>query len=152
VYVVTFFGPKIYGEIYSGNRITLNLTIFFEGKPISLDKAEVYCDFDNSSCELYSENGIYKTRGGKYGKYHFKVILPKGSLDGIENDIVLNLNYINTNSWYISKNNCIFNLYESNDTIVGDANVNVKYNDNNTENHNFNLINKDNVFNINWGL
>lgn len=150
-YIFISFGPMIWGKIYSGDRITVNLTLFFEGKQIPLEGVEVQCDFENSQCEFNAKNGTYKTEGGKYGKYHFKVLIPKVSVEGIENDITLDLNYINTNSWYISDSRCVINLYENGNAIMGDANVNVKYNNNTTTNHLFDLVSKDNVISITWG-
>lgn len=145
--------PIIKGHLYSGDHIVIDLTIFLDGKEVSLDNLSTTCRFENEICRVTSENGIYKTSGGEYGEYQFELVIPSQHLNGYEKDINLNLNYINSNDWYISKSDCIINLYtDGNGILSGNATINTKYNDNTSYNNKYDLKLIDHAIKINWGL
>lgn len=145
--------PIIKGHLYAGDHIAIDVTVFLDGKEVSLDNLSTTCSFENEICKVTSNNGVYKTSGGKYGEYLFQLVIPSERLDGYEKDITLNLDYINSNDWYISKSDCRINLYtDGNGTLSGNTTLNTKYNDNTSYNHKYDLKLIDNAININWGL
>jgi len=145
--------PIIQGKLYTGDRIKINLVVNYNGQKLSLDNLNATCIYQKKDNQIVkSNNGNYSTKGGGYGKYVFRIIIPEKYIDGYENDITIDLNYINTNNWYISNNDCIVNLINNNDILSGDFTVNTKYNDGTIEEHQSEIELIDNVININWGM
>ncbi|GKX31871.1 hypothetical protein SH1V18_43510 [Vallitalea longa] len=146
--------PRIQGHLYSKERITINLTVMLDGEKISLDNLNADCFHESEKCSVVSENGTYNTKGGSYGSYTFKIIIPSDRLSQYKDNITINLDYINSNNWYISKSNCIvyFNTNENGDIVGDKATIDIKYNDNTTQNYNKNIELEDNNLEIYWGL
>lgn len=145
--------PQIQGCIFLGKRINIDLTVMLDGEKISLDNLNSNCISEKQSCSVSSKNRIYKTRGGEYGQYSFSLTIPSERLGQNKSDITLNLNYLNTNSWYISESKCDIYLYTNKNTsiIAENAIIDVKYNDDTSQNYNQNIDLKNNSLNINWG-
>ncbi len=152
--VVFFIGiPRIRGHLYTGDRITVNLFVNFDGTAISLKDLNATCTYENKVDTIVNSlDGIYKTRGGEYGKYSFELIIPKDRLIGFDNDLLIKLDYLNTNNWYISESNCIIDLYTGENRIYGSSNVIVKYNDGTSDEYNKDIDMNNSVINVNWGL
>lgn len=145
--------PVIEGHTYNKDRIEIVVDVFLDGKKVSLESLKSVGSFEGKECEISSKDGIYKTRGGEYGEYKFNIDIPAKKLGDLKKDIELNLKYINSNNWYISKSNCIINLYTGdNGEIYGNASVFTDYNDGSSykNTYNWNIIK--NVIDINWGL
>lgn len=147
------FRPVINGKFYSGNRITVSLSIFLDDRELSLDNRNASCTYENETCSLKMENGTLQTKGGHYGEYCFKIIIPAGQLGEHANNLILNLNYLNANDWYISKSDCIIRLYTKEDnTISGNAVINTKYNDNSSKVNKYDINESVGEISLNWGL
>lgn len=146
--------PRIQGHIYSKDRITINLTVMLDGKKISLYGLNADCFHESEKCSVVSENGTYKTRGGNYGSYAFRIIIPSDRLDQYEDNITFNLDFHNTNNWYISNSNCtVYLSTNENGDIVGDkATIDINYNDNTSKKYNENIELQDDSLEISWGL
>ncbi len=145
--------PIIQDKLYTGDRIKINLAVNYNGQKISLDNINATCIYqEKNNYIVKSNNGNYSTKGGDYGKYVFRLIIPKKCIDGYENDITIDLNYINTNNWYISNSDCTVNLIYNNNILSGDFTVNTKYNHGTFEEHQSKIELIDNVININWGM
>jgi len=137
---------------FKGNRITVNLKVFVDDKELSLDQLFATCTFENKDCDVTSDSGTFHTAGGNYGLYKFTVTIPKERLDEYGDDILLNLNYLNANNWYISNSDCVIYLKTDNNTLTGKTEVTVKYNDNTSQNYINDVKSLDNSVDINWGL
>jgi len=137
---------------FKGNRITVNLKVFVDDKELSLDQLFVTCTFENKDCDVTSDSGTFHTAGGNYGLYKFTVTIPKERLDEYGDDILLNLNYLNANNWYISNSDCVIYLKTDNNMLTGKTEVTVKYNDNTSQNYIKDVKSLDNSVNINWGI
>ena len=137
---------------FKGNRITVNLKVFVDDKELSLDQLVVTCNFEKKACDVTSDNKTFHTAGGKYGLYEFTVTIPKERLDEYGKDILLNLNYLNANNWYISNSDCVIYLKTDNNMLTGKTEVTVKYNDNTSQNYIKDVKSLDNSVNINWGI
>lgn len=100
-------------------KITLHLSVYFNGQEVSLKNLDAACIYEeDKACEVISDNGVYKTNGGAYGRYAFEVVIPGERLTGYDKDIILHLNYINTNWRYISKSDCIVDITSKNEDRV----------------------------------
>ena len=145
--------PRIKGHLYGGDHITINLTVKLDGAPISLEGLNATCIYDNKTDNtVNSLDGTYKTQGGKYGSYSFEVTIPKDRLNDFDNDMIIKLNFLNANNWYISQSNCAIDLYASKNIISGSSNVIVKYSDGTSNEYNQEVELNNNAININWGL
>lgn len=58
------FGPVINGKFYSGNRITVLLSIFLDDRELFSDNIDAGCTYENETCRLKTENGTFETKGG----------------------------------------------------------------------------------------
>lgn len=93
----------IYGKLYSGNHIGINISIYYEGKQISLDDLEIKCvNPQNQVEQIEKDNSGYSVKGGKYGRYIFTVTIPSVYVEAGEEDTIIALQYLNLNDWYIS--------------------------------------------------
>jgi len=137
---------------FKGNRITVNLKIFVDDKEISLDNLLATCTFEKKGCDVSSQSGTFKTAGGDYGLYKFTITIPKEQLNEYGNDILLNLNYLNSNNWYISNSDCVIHLKTDNNIISGESEVTVQYNDNTSQDYKKDIKSINDSIDINWGL
>lgn len=145
--------PRIKGHFYTGNRITINLKVISNGNEVLLNDLAVTGVYNDKNIDVISENGVYKTSGGNHGEYKIQLIIPKERINGCENDITLQLNYINANNWYISNSDCIVELdFDENGLISAEYSVYVSYNDNSSSEYKKNIKSKNNIISINWGL
>lgn len=145
--------PRIKGHLYRGDHITINLTVNLDGSAISLNNLNATCIYDNKAENtVNSLDGTYKTKGGRYGNYSFEIIIPKDRLIGYDNDMIIKLDYLNTNNWFISKSDCTIDLYTSENDISGRSFVRVKHNDGTSNEYNKDIELNNNAININWGL
>ena len=137
---------------FKGNRITVNLKVFVDDKELSLDQLFVTCTFENKDCDVTSDSGTFHTASGNYGLYKFTVTIPKERLDEYGDDILLNLNYLNANNWYISNSDCVISIKTDNNTLSGKAGVTVKYNNNAPKSYINDIKSIDNSIDINCGI
>lgn len=145
--------PRIRGHFYTGDRITINLKVISNGHEIALNDLVVTGVYNDKNLDVTSENGVYKTSGGNHGEYNFQLIIPKERINEYENDITLQLNYINANNWYISNSDCIVELdLNENGLISAEYSVYVLYNDNSSSEYKRNVEPNNNIINIYWGL
>ncbi|SEW26783.1 hypothetical protein [[Clostridium] fimetarium] len=149
IMIQTPIGQKYF---FKGNRITVDLKVFVDDKELSLDQLVATCTFEKKDCDITSDNGTFHTAGGNYGLYKFTVTIPKERLDEYGKDILLKLNYLNANNWYISNSDCVIYLKTDNNTLTGKTEVTVKYNDNTSQNYIKDVKSLDNSIDINWGL
>lgn len=147
------FGPVIKGKIYNGNRITLDLRIFLDDKELNPEHVSAVCTFENEIYNLESENGKFQTKGGNYGEYRFKIVIPVKQNIELKNDLILNLNFLNANDWYISESDCSIHLYTNqNNTFSGNAVIETKYNDKSSKTNKYDINEAAGEINLNWGL
>ncbi len=145
--------PRVQSYFYSGDRITLKLKVNLNGKEVSLENIDASCFYNNEKCEVASENGVYKTPGGKHGLYQFQLYLSQERLNGFNKDISFNFNYINANEWYISNSECEVELFSNEEGgLSGHAIAKVEYNDKSSENYRTEIELNENIINVNWGL
>ncbi|SEW22620.1 hypothetical protein [[Clostridium] fimetarium] len=144
--------PRVQSYFFNGNRTTINVKIFIDDKELSLDNLIASCIFEKKDCEVNSKNGTFTTAGGNYGMYKFTITIPQERLNEYGKDILLNLNYLNANDWYISNSDCVIYLKTDNDILSGKTEVNVKYNDHTSQNYKNDIKSLENVININWGI
>lgn len=158
----------IRGKLYSGNRIELDLSIYYNGNLITSDMINVTCTNPEGQKEKVVENvSKYSVKGGKYGKYYFYVTIKKDIDNNIENNeevskinnpkeiieetITLELQFLNSNDWYISKSDCIVEI----DSIGGKLNCNCKvsteYNDGTSSDYYEEKIIEDDIIRFSWG-
>ena len=124
--------PIIYGKLYSGNHIKLDFAISYEGKQLSTDDFKVECinpEDDNES--ISKEGSKYAVEGGEHGAYKFIVTVDAAKIndESIEDNIVIELKYINANDWYISDNNCVIEIQNVDGLLNCDCKINTEYND-----------------------
>lgn len=146
--------PRLVGNLFNGNHITINLVVSLDEKEISLDNLKANCIYERKdNCIVKSDNGSYKTIGGEYGLYEFEIVIPSERLEGYTKDIILNLNYLNTNNWYISDSDCkVVLTTDENDVISSTFTVKTKYNDKTSKEYKDNAEVIDNIIDINFGL
>ncbi|GMQ57197.1 hypothetical protein AN1V17_15920 [Vallitalea sediminicola] len=144
---------QIQSYIFGKDRITIHLKVILNGEEISLDTLSANCTFENRNCTVNSKTGTYTTKGGKHGQYSFNIIIPLERLS-YKSDVILNLNYINANSWYVSESNCIVYLHTNeNGNISADkAIISVKHNEKTSQNYIQNIEFVNSCLEINWGI
>lgn len=159
----------IRGKLYSGNRIELDLSIYYNGNLITSDMINVTCTNPEGQNEKVAENvSKYSVKGGKYGKYYFQVTIKKDIDNNIENSeevskisntkenieetITLELQFLKSNDWYISKSDCVVEI----DSIGGNLNcsckVSTEYNDGTSSDYYEEKVIEDNIVRFSWGL
>lgn len=136
--------PIIYGKLYSGNHIKLDLSIIYEGKQLELEKFKIECINPEGDIESINRDGNrYAVKGGEYGEYKFAVTISADILDEEniddntddnidyrrEDNIVIELQFINANDWYISDNNCIIEIQNIDGILNCNCKINTEYND-----------------------
>ena len=135
--------PIIYGKLYSGNHINIDLSINYEGKQLELDDFKVECINPEGDIESISKDGNkYAVKGGDYGEYKFVVTIDAKIFDeennityNTEDNIVIELQFINANDWYISDNNCVIEIQNADGALNCNCKINAEYNDGTTSNY-----------------
>ncbi len=127
------FYSVIEGKFYNGNRITLDASLTLDGENIDLEKCTVKCVTpQNKEATVTYEDGKYGVAGGEYGKYAFTISVPKELVEGADQNINIVLNYINSNSWYISNSDCDIDIIKDDNGYKAGLDVTTKYNDGNS--------------------
>lgn len=122
--------PRIYGKLYSGNHIKMDLSIYYEGNQISIDDLEVKCvNPQNLVSQIKKDGSKYSVKGGKYGRYIFTVTIPRIYIENGEEDIIIELQYLNSNDWYISDSECVIDIRNVDGLVSCNCKINTKYND-----------------------
>ena len=124
--------PIIYGKLYSGNHIKLDLSICYEGKELESEEFKVECINPEGDIESISIDGNkYAVKGGEYGEYRFVVTIESDILseENTDNNIVIELQFINANDWYISDNNCVIEIQNIDGVLNCGCKINTEYND-----------------------
>ena len=131
--------PIISGRLYSGNHINLDLSISYEGKQLETRDFKVECINPEGNIEFISKDGNkYAVKGGKYGEYRFLVIISTDilneeniddNIEYIEDNIVIELQFINANDWYISDSNCIIEIQNVDGALNCNCTIDTEYND-----------------------
>lgn len=117
---------KIYGKLYTGDHIELDLSIYYEGELITSDNIEITCiNPEGKNEQIDKEDLKYSIKGGEYGKYIFTVTIE----DKVQGDVVLELQFLNANDWYISNSNCIIEIQNDNGILNCNYKISTEYND-----------------------
>ncbi len=130
--------PIIYGKLYSGNHINLDLSISYEGRQLKTTDFKVECINPEGNIEKVSKaDNKYAVRGGEYGEYTFLVTIDTKIFDeeNIENNIVIEFQFINANDWYISDNNCVIEIRNIDGALNCDCTIDTEYNDGTSSNY-----------------
>lgn len=110
IFIYNIF-PIIYGKLYSGNHIGIDISIYYDEIQISLDDVEIKCvNPDNKVEQVEKKDATYSVKGGKYGRYIFTITIPGTHIKEGEENIIVELQYLNSNDWYISDTDCIINI------------------------------------------
>ena len=147
--------PIIYGKLYSGNHITLDLSINYGEKRLGIDDFKVECVNPKGEIETISiESDKYAVKGGEYGEYKFVLTIDGKILDedNTEDNIVIELQFINANDWYISDSNCLIEIYNIDDTLKCDCKINTEYNKGTSSNHYIGKIIENGKVVFSWGI
>ena len=119
---------RIYGKLYTGDHIELDLSIYYKGELLTSDCIDITCinpQGKHESIGKDAETSKYSVKGGEYGKYIFTVTIE----DKTEEPVVLELKFLNTNDWYISDNNCIIEIQNIDGILNCNCKINTEYND-----------------------
>lgn len=153
IIIITINFPIIQGKLYTGDHIKISLTINYNNQKLNLNNLNVTCTYqEKEDCKVTSNNGNYSIKGGEYGKYVFTIMIPKEHLVNYTDDLIIHLNYINTNNWYILNSDCTINLNHDNNILSGDFIVHTKYNDGTVQNDQKEIELTDGIINIDWGI
>ena len=147
--------PIIYGKLYSGNHIKLDLSVSYEGKQLEATDFDVECINPQGNIEKVSKDGSkYAVKGGKYGEYKF-ILTIDGKIfdeDNTEDNIVIELQFINANDWYISDNNCLIEIHNIDGELKCDCKVDTEYNKGTTSNYHIEKTIKNRKVEFSWGI
>ena len=122
--------PIVQGKLSFGNRINMAISIFYNGKQISMNEVEVSCKNPNDQpCDIEIQGSKYSVKGGAYGAYTYTITIPAKYMDNRNEDVAIELAYINANSWYISDSNCVITIEEQDGVSSCKCEVETKYND-----------------------
>lgn len=85
---------------------------------------------------MQHNNGVYTTEGGEYGLYNFVLTIPDA-----ENNktLVVDLDYINANDWYVADIICRIDVGTKNGCYVASADVCCIYNDDSKSEYDFEI-------------
>ena len=124
--------PMIYGKLYSGNHIKLDLTISYKGKQLDIDDYKIECINPEGKNESISKQGTqYAVKGGEYGRYSFVITINSNVMDEtvtqIE-EVIIELKFLNANDWYITNSNCVIEIENKEGLIKCDSKINTEYN------------------------
>ena len=123
--------PIIYGKLYSGNHIKLDLSICYEGKELESAYFKIECINPEGDIETISKDGNkYAVKGGEYGEYRFVVTIESDILSEENMDnMVIELQFINANDWYISDSNCVIEIQNVDGALNCNCTIDTEYND-----------------------
>ncbi len=122
--------PMIYGKLYSGNHIEMDFLVYYQGRQVDIDCLEIKCvNPQNQVCQIEKDGSKYGVKGGEYGRYIFTLTIPKSYIDDGQEDIVIELQYHNSNDWYISNSECTIDIRNVDGVVSCKCKVNTKYND-----------------------
>lgn len=137
--------PIIYGRLYSGDHINLDLSICYEGKQLEEDDYKIECINPEGKKESISKDAQqYSVRGGEYGCYRFIITIcsdvfgetvveleesGEEYIEHIKEEVIVELQFLNSNDWYISDSNCIIEIENIDGIRNCDCSINTEYND-----------------------
>ena len=137
--------PVIYGKLYSGNHIKLDLSIYYKGKQLEADDYKIECINPKGKNESISEEGIqYAVKGGEYGCYSFVITifshvmdekdvemetLDKTYIEHVKEEVIVELKFLNSNDWYISNSNCKIEIQNIDGLLNSKCVIDTEYND-----------------------
>ena len=151
--VVIIKFPAIQGKLSSNDHIKLKIRLLFDGKIVEVENKYITCVYETGEvCTVNGNEEIYSVKGGRYGQYKFQISVPGESLQGYDEDVIIHLNYMNANDWYISDSDCTIALSKQNGGLYGTVNINTKYNDGNSIVYDDTQVLQDNTLEINWGF
>lgn len=140
---------RIYGKLYKGNHIELNLSVYYEGEQITSDNIKITCiNPEGKNESINSKDLKYSIKGGEYGKYIFIVTIE----DRFQEDMVLELEFLNANDWYISDSNCIIEIQNQDDELNCSYRITTEYNDETTDDLSGEKQMEDGKIKITWGI
>lgn len=147
--------PIIYGKLYSGNHITIDLSISYEEKQLGTDDFKVECVNPEGDIETISREGYkYAVKGGEYGEYKFVVTIDAKIFDEeyIEDNIVIELKFVNANDWYISDNNCLIEIQNIDGILNCNCRIDTEYNDGTSSNYSKEKPMENGKVEFSWGI
>lgn len=145
--------PIIYGKLYSGNHIKIDLSIYYEGNQINIDDLEVKCvNPQNQVSQIEKDGSEYSVKGGTYGKYTFILTIPGTCIENGEEDIIIELQYLNSNDWYISDSKCMIDIRNVNGLVSCNCKINTKYNDGTTADYSEEKETENGNVKFSWGI
>lgn len=137
--------PVIYGKFYSGNHITLDLSIYYKGKQLKADDYKIECINSEGKNEAISKEGTeYAVKGGEYGCYNFVITIFPYVMDPADVEIEISngtytehiiqepsieLQFVNSNDWYISNSNCKIEIQNIEGLLNSKCVIDTEYND-----------------------
>ena len=140
---------KIYGKFYTGDHIELDLSIYYKGELITGDSIDITCiNPQGKNEQINRDTSKYSVKGGEYGKYVFSVTIK----NKIEETVVLELEFLNANDWYISKSRCVIEIDELDGELNCNYEVTTKYNDGTSLDYSEKKTIKDGKVEFSWGI
>ena len=74
VVLIAFFGYPVFERyIYTGDRITLNVTASIDGKAYNIKENEIACSFEKNKEQVHCNGQSFSVRANEYGIYMFKI-------------------------------------------------------------------------------
>ncbi len=145
--------PIVQGKLNLSDAIKLKIKLSYNDSDIEVDAGNFMCTYeDGKACNVNYNEGVFSVKGGEYGCYRFYVTVPKGRLNGYDNDLVICLNFMNLNDWYISDSDCRIALTEGNNNLYGKVKINTAYNDGTATVYDEELEVTNNVLEVHWGM
>lgn len=137
--------PMIYGKLYSGNHIKLDLSIYYKGKQLETDDYKIECINPKGKNESISTEGTkYAVKGGVYGRYSFIITINSNVMDEIfteieetdetyiehvKEEVIIELQFLNSNDWYVSNSNCKIEIQNIDGLLNSKCVIDTEYND-----------------------
>lgn len=153
ILLLIILSPMIGYKYYFRDAIQIDMDITINGQKISMDNAKAtYVFEDGKSHALSSKDNHYSLSGGDYGQYVIKIVIPGKSIDNKADDLILKIEYINSNWWYKMKANCKLDLDYQEKQYNGNYSILVKYNDNTKYEENEKVNVKNQCIKLFWGI
>lgn len=140
--------PMIYGKLYSGNHINLDLSIYYKGKQLKADDYKIECINPKGKNDSISKDGTqYAVKGGEYGCYSFVITIfshvvdaadveietsDETYIENIKEEVIIELQFLNSNDWYISNSNCKIEIQNIEGLLNSNCVIDTEYNDGTT--------------------
>ena len=137
--------PVIYGKFYSGNHITLDLSIYYKGKQLKADDYKIECINSEGKNEAISKEGTeYAVKGVEYGCYNFVITIfshimaatdvekettDETYIEHVKEEVTVELKFLNSNDWYISNSNCKIEIQNIEGLLNSKCVIDTEYND-----------------------